>query len=295
MNYEGIRSIYKSNESFLILCDFVKSPVDKQKLMTTFSGKDYIVPHDLEKETQLRIEDLKKQSRIKNFVFFDDHIARLDNWNYCDKILKLSFSRTTYFQFAALNIKINELISTLTNKRSLKEYLNEKTDDIRNSKLPNPLSANVSIILEKELQIVLSKHSSKNLESPNVLTNPIGGTVSIEQGDVDIQSTPNPFKTIIRESKEEMGLDLSDNDIIFLGLGRNLINLKPEIYGQVKIQLTKKELMESWKTSRDSFESDELVFVDIHNDSIIEFMQNNSWSPIGWITTIASCLNYLNS
>ena len=53
---------------------------------------------------------------------------------------------------------------------------------------------------------------------------------------MDVTGNPDCFKTVVREAKEELSLDLynefNDNNIVFFGLGRNMLNLKPELYGE---------------------------------------------------------------
>ena len=150
-----------------------------------------------------------------------------------------------------------------SNKRSqntLRSLLDEIPNDLRSSRLPDPLSVNMSVILNSPSsksnptqKIILSKRDqSHTLEAPGTLSCLIGGTVSIGEGDIDGSGNPDIFKTVIREAKEELSLDLYDelknNRIVFYGLGRNISNLKPELYGEVLISgITEKEFYQAWK------------------------------------------------
>ena len=144
-------------------------------------------------------------------------------------------------------------------------------------------------------KIVLSKRGrSHTLEAQGTLSCLVGGTISIGEGDIDDLGNPDIFKTVIREAKEELSLDLYDefknNNIVFFGLGRNMSNLKPELYGEVLISgITEKEVYRAWESATDKEESKNLICEDV-NGSRIQTMihKNNGWSPVGRTATIAS-------
>ena len=132
------------------------------------------------------------------------------------------------------------------------------------------------------------------LEAQGALSSLIGGTISIGEGDLDDSGNPDIFKAVVREAKEELSLDLYDefknNKIVFFGLGRNISNLKPELYGEVLISgITEKEVYQAWENATDKEESRKLVFEDV-NGSRIQTMihKNKDWSPVGRTVTMAS-------
>jgi hypothetical protein len=289
---EKLNNLYYSNESFFIFCNLIGSPITRDKFFSKLMN-NYLVPNSLNKEIELRIKELKEKSITNNIVFYDDSVARLNNWQYDGKFLHLEFSKTTYFEFAALNGGINKHVTELNKNISLKEYLAEDPHDLRASRLPNPLGVNISVILDSESKLAFSKRAYANFESPNVLSSVIGGTMSIGKGDLDSSGNPDPFKTVIREAHEEMGVELNEQDIAFFGIGRNLLNLKPELYGEVRLNITEKDLRELWLNSSDSSEINELLFVDLNVKSVIEIIENHKWSPSGRTATLASMIHAL--
>ena len=110
---------------------------------------------------------------------------------------------------------------------------------------------------------------------------------------MDATGNPDCFITVVREAKEELSLDLHDNNIVFFGLGRNMSNLKPELYGEILISgITEKEIVQSWKNANDKEESMNLIFEDINGSRLRTMIkQNNRWSPVGRRATIASLSN----
>jgi hypothetical protein len=303
-----------TDSDFLILFECVSIPITSRNVSVTFSDKKFEVPDYLEDEITTRIESFKKYSRRKGFELFDDKVARLDDWslnkNYASRTLRLDFSETSYYYFAAMNLGLDEPVRTMDSDKScqitLRNLIRETPDDLKGSRLPNPLSVNMSVILmspssksgyksDPTHKIVLSKRGrSRTLEAQGALSSLIGGTISIGEGDLDDSGNPDIFKAVLREAKEELSLDLYDefknNKIAFFGLGRNISNLKPELYGEVLISgITEKEVCRAWENATDKEESRKLVFEDL-NGSRIQTMihKNKGWSPVGRTATMAS-------
>lgn len=311
------------DSDFLILFESILTPVKKQDISVTFSSRKYELPSYLVNEITTRIKSIKKHSKIKGFDFFDDRVARLDDWSFKKNddngILRLHFSETSYYYFAAMNLGLDEPVTTFDNNKNyyhdkinpvtLRHLLGERSNDLKNSKLPNPLSINMSVLLvspssksgnksDLKPKIILSKRSkSHTLEAQGTLSCLIGGTISIGEDDMDAMGNPDPFKTVVREAKEELSLDLydevNDDNIVFFGLGRNMSNLKPELYGEVLISgITEKEIVQSWKNAKDKEESTNLIFEDINGSRLRTMIkQKSGWSPVGRRATIASLKN----
>jgi predicted nucleic acid-binding protein len=87
-------------------------------------------------------------------------------------------------------------------------------------------------------------------------------------------------------------LDDSNSRIIFFGLGRNVSNPKPELYGEVVIcGITEEELERRWKNAKDKVESEHLILEDIDNSAIRTLLKEKKWSPVGRTATIATLRN----
>lgn len=303
-----------TDSNFLVLFECISIPITCQNVSVTFSDKKFEVPDYLEDEITERIESIKKHSKRKGFELFDDKVARLDDWslnkNHAARTLRLDFSETSYYDFAAMNLGLDEPVRTMDNNKkgqiTLRNLLGETPNDLKGSRLPNPLSVNMSVILMSPSsksgyktnptpKIVLSKRGrSRTLEAQGALSSLIGGTISIREGDLDDSGNPDIFKAVVREAKEELSLDVYDefknNKIVFFGLGRNISNLKPELYGEVLISgITEKEVYQAWENATDKEESRKLVFEDV-NGSRIQTMihKNKDWSPVGRTVTMAS-------
>ena len=69
------------DSDFLILSESISIPFTRRNISVTFSDKKYQVPDYLEKEITKRIESINKHSKAEGFEFFDDKVARLDDWS----------------------------------------------------------------------------------------------------------------------------------------------------------------------------------------------------------------------
>ena len=112
---------------FLILFELIFTPIKKENISVTFSSRKDELPSYLVKEITKRIESIKKHSKIEGFDSFDDSVARLDDWsfnkNHDNGILRLHFSETSYYYFAAINLGLDEPVTTLDNN---KNYYHDK-------------------------------------------------------------------------------------------------------------------------------------------------------------------------
>jgi 8-oxo-dGTP pyrophosphatase MutT (NUDIX family) len=292
LNRSELNRTFKENQVPFILIapdqDFHLFPHD---LLTEYNDSEYSPPRFLVDEARTRIDHLIELSRKKDFTFFDDVLGRLDGAIMHSNKLLLKFSKASYFYFAALNKGLDlPLWSTPDTTTTLRDLLNEDPYDLHSSVLPNPLGVVSSLILEPENKVVLTIHSSRNFEGSGMISAPVGGSLSIKEGDIDLSGLPDPFRTVAREANEELGLSISATDIKFFGLGRDLITLKPELIGQIFLNLKEKELLEIQKNrAKDEWEIERQIIAS--SEEIPKFLSMNNWSPAGWVSTYLSVIS----
>jgi 8-oxo-dGTP pyrophosphatase MutT (NUDIX family) len=119
---------------------------------------------------------------------------------------------------------------------------------------------------------------------------PIGGSLSIKAGDINDLGLPDPFSTVAREAYEELGIKISTSDIKFFGCGRELTTLKPEIIGEVSLNLKEKEFLQIQKDhAKDAWEIERQFIAD--RNGILDFLNKKNWSPPAWATTYLSVMD----
>jgi hypothetical protein len=283
-----LNKMFRQNQiSFILIAPDSQFRLFKQDLMAEYNNSEYLPPQSLNEETRIRIEHLIERSKKEGFAFFDDILGRVDDVTMQGNKLLLKFSKTKYFYFAALNKGLDQPLLKMEDNTTLRDFLNEDPYDLHSSVLPNPLGVVTSLVLEPENKIILTIHSTRNFEGSGMMAAPIGGSLSIKEGDVNFAGLPDPFGTIVREANEELGIRISTSDIKFFGFGRDLLTLKPELIGEVYLDLKEREFLQMQKDeAKDEWEIERWLIAD--REKIPKFLSMNNWSPPGWASTYLS-------
>lgn len=284
-----LNKIFKENNiPFILIAPDREFHIIQQNLAVEYNNCDYSPPQSLIDETRIRIENLVERSKKEDFTFFDDILGRVDDVSMQANNLLLRFSKTRYFHFAALNKGLDLPLLGVSDV-TLRDFLNEDPYDLRSSMLPNPLGIVTSLILEPENKVVLTIHSNRNFEGSGMMAAPIGGSLSIKAGDVNFAGLPDPFSTVAREANEELGININTSDIKFFGFGRELATLKPELIGEIYLDLKEKEFLQIQKNqAKDEWEIEREFIAD--REEILNFLSINNWSPPAWATTYLSVI-----
>jgi hypothetical protein len=284
-----LNKIFKENNvPFILIAPDREFHIIQQNLAVEYNNCDYSPPQSLIDETRIRIENLVERSKKEDFTFFDDILGRVDDVSMQANKLLLRFSKTRYFHFAALNKGLDLPLLGVSDV-TLRDFLNEDPYDLRSSMLPNPLGIVISLILEPENKVVLTIHSNRNFEGSGMMAAPIGGSLSIKAGDVNFSGLPDPFSTVAREANEELGININTSDIKFFGFGRELATLKPELIGEIYLDLKEKEFLQIQKNqAKDEWEIEREFIAD--REEILNFLSIKNWSPPAWATTYLSVI-----
>lgn len=284
-----LNKIFKENNiPFILIAPDREFHIIQQNLAVEYNNCDYSPPQSLIDETRIRIENLVERSKKEDFTFFDDILGRVDDVSMQANNLLLRFSKTRYFHFAALNKGLDLPLMGVSGV-TLRDFLNEGPYDLRSSMLPNPLGIVTSLILEPENKVVLTIHSNRNFEGSGMMAAPIGGSLSIKAGDVNFAGLPDPFSTVAREANEELGININTSDIKFFGFGRELATLKPELIGEIYLDLKEKEFLQIQKNqAKDEWEIEREFIAD--REEILNFLSIKNWSPPAWATTYLSVI-----
>lgn len=291
MERDELNKTFKENEvPFILIAPDQEFHILPQDLVVEYNNCEYSPPQSLMDEMRTRIKHLKERSKKEEFTFFDDVLGRLDDVNTHSNKLLLKFSKTSYFHFAALNRGLDLPLSEMSGNTTLRSFLNEDPYNLHSSILPNPLGVVTSLVLEPENKIVFTIHSHSTFEGSGMMTAPIGGSLSIKENDLNFSGLPDPFRTIVREAKEELGISIRTTDIKFFGVGRDLTTLKPELIGQVSLNLKEKDLLERQRNhAKDKWEIERQFIA--HPEEILKFLSVKNWSPSAWVSTFFSVIS----
>ncbi len=81
----------------------------------------------------------------------------------------------------------------------------------------------------------------------------------------------------------------STSDIKFFGFGRDLLTLKPELIGEIYLDLKEKEFLQIQKDgAKDKWEIERQSIAD--REEILKFLSMKNWSPPAWASTYLSVM-----
>ncbi len=208
--------------------------------------------------------------------------------------LYLTFAPTDFYKSVATNQSVDELIleDNQHNITSIREkYVkNQDLGDstyLSNSRLSNMFGVALAAITEDN-KILLQKRSQQVFMGPSKIT--LATAEHMIRGiDEDKYGNPNPFITAQRCLKEEIGIGVELEDVVFLGFGIRIDNLLPQALGMVKLGIKSSEL--PFMKARDRWEGSN--FAEEFSFEVLEkyFKVPNLISATAKLTILLSLIN----
>lgn len=209
----------------------------------------------------------------KNQFIFNGELCRLKDWRVQKDQLTLDLGLSDY----------KELL-----------YSNQFTIEIEERFGKDSLSRALgvsAILVSSDEQIILIKRSRVVGENPGDL-DVLGGHIHPQENAVS--GIPDPFLAIKDEIKEELNLDLAENEpLTCIGLIETTTTKKPELIFQTKSRLTSGEITQL-ASSKKSEEIAEYLTIPNQKDSLTDFSENKaeqfSPSALGVLSVYAQSL-----
>jgi hypothetical protein len=124
--------------------------------------------------------------------------------------------------------------------------------------------------------------------------------VSVRKGELDVSvvegvhplldhatsyAGPNLFNTAIRGAKEELGVDLSQSNICFLGFGVDIVYYDWGLVGLAHSSLTAKQILENRSHGTGGkWETKNIELVDGEPHSVFYYLKDKKMWSVGWLT-----------
>ncbi|MHA1680293.1 MAG: toll/interleukin-1 receptor domain-containing protein [Promethearchaeota archaeon] len=120
--------------------------------------------------------------------------------------------------------------------------------------------------------------------------------VSIIEGiqpqiDINDRGLPDVFKAITRGTWEELGVEISRDDVVLLGFGVDMHYYQWNFIGYVNLSKTKEEITKALELRPDKFESKIFYFVKADPSTVIKYLENKTIWASGLITIFWSLVN----
>lgn len=155
---------------------------------------------------------------------------------------------------------------------TFREYVGTSTEDFYGTYpeawVANPLAVCIALITGDEKILIERRTTLTRYRAPYHV---IGGFM--ERGKDFSQGKPDPFAAITREIKEELGLILSPDEPVALGLVRNLRVRHPEIVFFCSLSQSFAEVQEIMGRDAADDEIDHLEYVEDRSDHLSSFLK----------------------
>jgi 8-oxo-dGTP pyrophosphatase MutT (NUDIX family) len=274
---------------FGILAGDLKSGSYKHhQIKVTWLDKEFRPSEPIASIVQKQWEKLTQSAQKKRQVLTDGALSRLVSWSTTsDNKVSLTFQPTSYKFFSTTNLLLDEPIILPDKDRHSISIRELAGGDLSRAScyLANPLNV-VAMLISADGFTFIPRRSAYVFERPNTWQASVGGAVKPEDD--------NPTTALIREFKEEWGLDVDKGEIEFSVLGVNQRTGEPDLIGQVKTKKSCEQIMEVFSKHDHKFEFAsikplELAERDIGTLTELLF-EENEWSQASDRTAVLTAL-----
>lgn len=234
----------------------VKGPIENDKIQIIFDREFTLKISDIEgNEIDCIWSKIKKRSKERGVKLFDGSLINLISWSQNGK-LKMIIGKTRYKYYA---------VGLETSNSILREKLVSFS----------PLSIS-AVTISRDGKVVLGERSNAAFMDQKKIHLIPAGHPDLKEMHVTNSKSINLFKEILREAKEELGInDNNIEKITMLGIILSLSLQKPEIVFQIKLNLTKNEIIKKFRNSKDGWEHKKLHFIESDKKTITSTIKNN--------------------
>ncbi|MBI4173694.1 MAG: hypothetical protein HY519_03155, partial [Candidatus Aenigmarchaeota archaeon] len=164
--------------------------------------------------------------------------------------LSLHLQPTTWFTYEATNKSLDT--GYVDDGKGGKATIRQKyvVDPLfLNDNLANATGASVVLISVPDAKLVYVQRSGQLSQYPLLYGVAAAGFMD-QVKDVDARGNPNPFHTMARKTQAEMGITAKPEDFILRGVGRAMDDLHGEIWGELRTDLSVKQILATEKSDK---------------------------------------------
>ena len=221
----------------------------------------------LSKELEQKLPDVREQIKAKGG--YDGDLFRLNSCRIENEKLHMYFSPVKFARVRASNAILNERLEDGLTVRE--KYV--KDPRVLNDILANSVSTATQVITADN-KAIFKKRADDLIINPGLFSNPVAGF--LEGEDCLVNGVPNPFVNIRKEFLEELGVDIAPTDYKILGVVRFEPELRIDICGKTRVNLTSDEINRLYKREPEG----EYVFVDL-SVANLDLLMKERWSRTG--------------
>lgn len=262
---------------FGILAGNLKSGSYKDdQLQVTWLSEEFKPSEPIAGIVQKQWNRLVREAEKKQQNLTDGAVCRFESWSEtADNKISLKLQPTSYKLFSTTNLLLDEpMILQAEDKPavSIRELVGGDLS-CASCYLANPLNV-LAMLISADGFTFIPRRSSSVFERPNTWQASVGGAVTPKDD--------NPTSALIREVKEEWGLDVDRGEIEFLVLGVNKKTGEPDLIGQVKTKKSCEQVMKAFSKHDSKFEFTSVKQIELARRDIgalVEMLfKENEWS-----------------
>lgn len=208
--------------------------------------------------------------------------------------LNLSFRPTDYFMMLSTDNMLDEPIVVDNVKTTLRKRYAERVN-LMYSPVPEfATHFGVGImVVTADGKIIFSERGPTAVDAFVFFPSVAEG--SSRPVDAAPNGGPDPYRTAVRGLAEELGLEISPDQVKFLSFGANAVLCEYALCGVIYVEQTEEEILKirSLGVPKDKWESQKLHFVPFKPEAVAEFMvRNKPWSPFAVVCTIHALFDH---
>ena len=261
-----------------------------------YDPAEVVLPADIAAYKGKIIAEKEADAKAKGKVFFDGQQVRMKDYGHRvanketeELKLYLKFGPGSYFTHACTGQIVDKKMLKDENGKDVsirEKYIKDhySWDDC----LGNSVGVSTAIISRPDHALVYVKRSDKITQYPGRFGVAAAGFMDRKKDLMD--NVPNPFKTMQRETTEEMGVETQFGDFKITGIGRPWDDLHGELWGVTKTDKTVAQIRGSPKKQK--YESLAMLDVPFEPRSVLPILKDagNTWVNAHAVATIDALL-----
>ena len=277
-----------------IVCSF--GPYHPDDVKTVYNKSPIPMPAAVEKRYEEAKRDVKRRESKGESVPFNGLGYQLERFSTVGRagdeerpVLTMAFRPTDYFRMLVTDQRLDDEIIIDGQVTTLRRHYAQRTD-LKVAPVPE-FATHFGVglaIVTRDQRLVISERGHTAVDSfvlfPSVAE---GSSRPVDGGD---KGGADPYRTAVRGVAEEMGIEVSRDDVRFLSFGVNVHLCEYALLGVVEVPQSEREILEirSLGIPKDQWENRRLHFVDFNPKAVAGFAttSNLRWSPFAVATFI---------
>lgn len=276
-----------------VVCSY--GPYERENIEIFYNPHEIKKPAEIQQLYQELVKEIKRKEAKGEPVPFNGLGYQLEKFfvgyrktEFEAPVLKLYFRPTDYFSMLVTDNRLDEPLIVNNTKTTLRQKYASHID-LAYSPVPEfatHFGVGIMVVTADE-KIIFSERGPTAVDSfvffPSVAEGASRPADALHNGG------PDPYRTAIRGIAEELGIEVSPEQVKFLSFGANAVLCEYALCGVTYTTHSSHAIQEirSLGIPKDRWESQRLHFVPFEPKAVIEFMSTHKpWSPFAVVCTI---------